>query len=399
MTYKIFGSVGEPGLYPMRRFKDHGDGSYSEQVIAETESGEIATQATLASILSQFNITLSALRDAICAAGADATTLKALKDAIDALEVVSVEANDITKWGGVILTGRDISLDLANLDIATSALRDALKGALSKDFSTVETAIGQVKTAVEALRTAKNLDDIVTAVEALRSAKTLDDIVSAVSALQSASETLQSVIDGIAGASPDNKTLKDVTDAIAALQAASETLQSVIDGIAGASPNTNTLYDLKGVLDTIDSYVKGIVDDSIKGLLRSIGDAGATPSNTAGETLLNRIAAIKDMLFYTSDQHSATGTKAVDGGDLEVSLDLGENRICTTVNVWVKSEAAAVESTFIVEMKNGSDTWRKVESFALTDDEGFKTYQLAARNIRVTCADNSAVRTVEIFGR
>jgi len=35
-------------------------------------------------------------------------------------------ASDITAWGGTALTGRDISLDLANLDIALSVLRDAL---------------------------------------------------------------------------------------------------------------------------------------------------------------------------------------------------------------------------------------------------------------------------------
>jgi len=35
-------------------------------------------------------------------------------------------ASDITHWGGAVLSGRDISLDLAKLDIALSALRDAI---------------------------------------------------------------------------------------------------------------------------------------------------------------------------------------------------------------------------------------------------------------------------------
>lgn len=34
--------------------------------------------------------------------------------------LIVVEANDITKWGGTALTGRDISADLANLDVALS---------------------------------------------------------------------------------------------------------------------------------------------------------------------------------------------------------------------------------------------------------------------------------------
>ena len=37
-----------------------------------------------------------------------------------------VRTPDIPYWGGTTLTGRDISLDLARLDIALSVLRDAL---------------------------------------------------------------------------------------------------------------------------------------------------------------------------------------------------------------------------------------------------------------------------------
>ena len=33
---------------------------------------------------------------------------------------------DIAEWGGTALTGRDISTDLANLDLASTALRDTL---------------------------------------------------------------------------------------------------------------------------------------------------------------------------------------------------------------------------------------------------------------------------------
>lgn len=33
-------------------------------------------------------------------------------------------------------------------------------------------------------------------------------------------------------------------------------------------------------------YIKALIDDTIKGVFRSIGDAGATPSNTTGKTAL-----------------------------------------------------------------------------------------------------------------
>ena len=46
--------------------------------------------------------------------------------------------DNLNRWGGTALTGRNISLDLAKLDIALSALRDALRGAGTKDFTTLE---------------------------------------------------------------------------------------------------------------------------------------------------------------------------------------------------------------------------------------------------------------------
>jgi hypothetical protein len=53
-------------------------------------------------------------------------------------------SGDITSWGGTALTGRDISLDLAKLDIALSALRDTLRGAGTKDFTTLEADIESI---------------------------------------------------------------------------------------------------------------------------------------------------------------------------------------------------------------------------------------------------------------
>jgi len=52
--------------------------------------------------------------------------------------------DNLRKWGGTNLTGRDISLDLANLDIALSALRDALRGTGVRDFTTLETDIESI---------------------------------------------------------------------------------------------------------------------------------------------------------------------------------------------------------------------------------------------------------------
>mgnify|MGYP000223932335 CR=1 FL=1 len=45
-------------------------------------------------------------------------------------------------------------------------------------------------------------------------------------------------------------------------------------------------YKIWQAIQTTYGYAKALVDDSIKGALRSIGDAGASPLNTTGKTLL-----------------------------------------------------------------------------------------------------------------
>jgi len=70
-----------------------------------------------------------------------------------------------------------------------------------------------------------------------------------------------------------------------------------------------------GNLATILSYVKALVDDSIKGVLRSIGDAGDTPTNQTGETVLKKLEGVKgyvsginDRLYYPSSSETFTTT-------------------------------------------------------------------------------------------
>ena len=63
----------------------------------------------------------------------------------------------------------------------------------------------------------------------------------------------------------------------------------------GALINPSTEDTLKLVYDA----VKSIVDDSVKGLLRSIGDAGANPANVTGYTVLQRLHEIWSHTAYT----------------------------------------------------------------------------------------------------
>jgi len=108
-------------------------------------AGTQVNPATEDTIASQLNITLSALRDAICDTGASARTLDDIKTAIDNLEILSSE---ITKWGGATLTSRDISLDLKALtDVSITGILKSI-GDIGAGSNLV-TIAGAIETAVE----------------------------------------------------------------------------------------------------------------------------------------------------------------------------------------------------------------------------------------------------------
>ena len=94
----------------------------------------------LSGILAQLDITLSALRDALRGTGSkDFTTLEADAESILAqLDVdLSTRASEATL--------------AAQLDITLSALRDALLGVGVKDLSTIQAAIDAIATDVAAI--------------------------------------------------------------------------------------------------------------------------------------------------------------------------------------------------------------------------------------------------------
>jgi hypothetical protein len=54
--------------------------------------------------------------------------------------------------------------------------------------------------------------------------------------------------------------------------------------------------------------VRALTDDTIKGVLRSLGDAGTSPSNTTGVTMLYCAAAIQTMLYNPTNAETYTTT-------------------------------------------------------------------------------------------
>jgi len=71
-----------------------------------------------------------------------------------------------------------------------------------------------------------------------------------------------------------------------------------------------------GIKDTTGTQInpakseetKALIDDTIKGLLRSIGDAGTTPINVSGETVLRKLEAIYRQISYPDTAVTFTTT-------------------------------------------------------------------------------------------
>jgi len=94
-------------------------------------------------------ITIDALPAGIsCSAGCEYSLKRPLTlvDISDRAARLLGVIDSLTSWGGTPLTGRDISLDLANLDITLSALRDAICAAApnAKTLDDLHAAIGAV---------------------------------------------------------------------------------------------------------------------------------------------------------------------------------------------------------------------------------------------------------------
>jgi len=55
----------------------------------------------------------------------------------------------------------------------------------------------------------------------------------------------------------------------------------------------------------LEPFLKALIDDTIKGVLRTLGDAGTTPANVTGETVLRRLKDIEDHVYYLRRRYSS----------------------------------------------------------------------------------------------
>ena len=110
-----------------------------------------ASEATLAAVLSQLDITLTELRDAITAPSPDNKTLADLYERLDSIRTqldtaISTRASETT-----------LASILGQLDITLSALRDAIRGTGDKTLTDLDSSIAAIKNALASIGTDKLL--------------------------------------------------------------------------------------------------------------------------------------------------------------------------------------------------------------------------------------------------
>jgi len=183
-------------------------------------AGTQVNPATEDTLSAQLNITLSVFRDAIV----NATTPKDLLDIFN--QLAAILSRNTAQWGGTALTGRDISSDLANLNITLSAFRDAIVNAT----------------------TPKDLLDIFNQLAATLSRNTAQWGGTALTGrdvsldLANLNLTLTALRDAICAISPNNKTLNDLHARLAETltrdisDGAGRILGQITDGTSAISP-------------------------------------------------------------------------------------------------------------------------------------------------------------------
>jgi hypothetical protein len=214
---------------------------------------------------------------------------------------------NVDKIGGTAQTGRDITQDLRALtDVAITGVMKTLGDigagtSIQVKLAAIQTAVELIDNAVSGTKllvTEDNSASLLSAIQALRTASTLDTLETAIDAVTSAIGALS---DGA-----------NVVTAIQALQAASETLQSVIDGIAGTSPNTKTLYDLSSLIGEVQA------SPTANTLLARLKDILSLVVLAAGTNIIGKVGidqttpgttnAVEDVGYGSSYRNTATMT-------------------------------------------------------------------------------------------
>jgi len=127
----------------------------------------------------------------------------------------------------------------------------------------------------------------------------------------------------------------------------------------------------------ISGDLRALIDDSIKGVMRTLGDAGATPTNQTGETVLKRLFDTETFLDELTDALASVGTDTIRisdaGGSITVDGTITPTQTTrTNMTVMPEREDLITYSEVINEAGAGD-----VEIVAATASQYIKVYSVS----------------------
>ena len=308
-----------------------------------TQRVVIATNdPNLSTLVSRTDIARSALRDALIGTGAkNFTTLEAVAEEI--LSQIEGSGGDIESLKTTV--GSIDETLTTRLDIKQTELRDAIRGTDTKDFSTLQASVDDIKATSETLATETTLASVNTAIGGL-ALETGGNLESVKDFVESIDDTLgaqldikqSELLDAICGTDDGASNLGALQASVDEIQTTTGEIQTVVDDIKTASQSSATsLGNFDALLSTrasestlsaINTAVSELRDD----LVDAINASRPTPVVTAGtgdEAIAVSYAPGKSFWLDAVTVHfSAAPTTA---GDLTVTLDAGDGAAYDTV--------------------------------------------------------------------
>jgi len=158
---------------------------------------------------------------------------------------------------------------------------------------------------------------------------------------------------------------------------------------------------------TVSSTTRPLYDDAIKGLMRSIGDAGVAPANTAGFTVLRRLDHIAGNTYATYLRVNDPGdadiftTTALAAGELFISptKDFFGSRLSTFGVVAFADVASATDGLKIEGSIDGTNWDVILAKITVAANTGTKLeVTIPCRYTRVTYLNGATAQTVFRLG-
>ena len=162
-----------------------------------------------------------------------------------------------------------------------------------------------------------------------------------------------------------------------------------------------------GVRNVADARVnpasnEPLIDDTVKGLLRSIGDAGANPVNPSGATVLQRLTDITNRLtdissnagWIASEANFALLTTTALAANASFTSSAVDRRYRTHRTVVAHAFADQAGTLYIEQSPNGTN-WDLVENVALSANAGVALVTVVeSRYIRFRYVNGATAQTI-----